>query len=339
MSATNITISELRETKWTRGEVRRLQRQITSIASPFTDRSDQFETRLEAPGYEDWLADVPDVDVLVKRAPWRFRFRFLDGHFDWTYSFQGIPGINIERRRIAKDQQSLLIPPERDVDELGLDQGARRVRARPVVADASMAEGIGPVEGLFYVFDRDRAVLNRLGESQLIRNYLDENGGIRVYRDKVRVYNYGEPGDDWLGLDLRRVNTPTRNISRNIVVGAVDLSLADSAGLIEKTNREGFVENAAFRRLQRIVTGALTPLEVERKRDKHNIRRLTTSGGDAETVRIKRPLQELRAVMRRSNVAAEVEPANGQGGTRLRRVARRHAPGGAVRHGTRGRVP
>ena len=275
-TGTLITISELRETKWTRGDVRRLQRQITSIASPFTDRSNELETRLEAPGYEDWLADVPDVDILLKRAPWQFWFRFLDGYFDWRYSFQGIPGINIERRTIERTRQSLLIPPERDVDELGLDQGGRKAGARPVVADASMAEGIGPVEGRFYVFDRDRAVLNRLGESQLIRNYLDENGGIRVYRDDVRVYNYGEPGDDWLGLDLRRVNTPTRNISRNIVVGAVDLSLADSAGLIEKTSREGFVENAAFRRLQRIVTGALTPFEVERKRNKDNIRRLRT---------------------------------------------------------------
>ena len=307
-TGTLITISELRETKWTRGDVRRLQRQITSIASPFTDRSNELETRLEAPGYEDWLADVPDVDILLKRAPWQFWFRFLDGYFDWRYSFQGVPGINIERRTIERTRQSLLIPPERDVDELGLDQGGRKAGARPVVADASMAEGIGPVEGRFYVFDRDRAVLNRLGESQLIRNYLDENGGIRVYRDDVRVYNYGEPGDDWLGLDLRRVNTPTRNISRNIVVGAVDLSLADSTGLIEKTSREGFVENAAFRRLQRIVTGALTPLEVERKRNKDNIRRLTGTGGDAEAIRIKRPLQELRAVTRRSNVAAEVEP-------------------------------
>ena len=307
-TGTRITISELRERHWTRGQVRRLQRQITSIASPFIDRSDQFETRLEAPGCEEWLTDVPDVDVLLRRAPWRFRFRFLNGRFDWTYSFQGIAGINIERRRIERTHQSLLIPPERDLDDLGLDQGPRTPRARPLVADASMAVGIGPVEGRFYVFDRDRAVLNRLGESQLIQNYLDENGGIRVYRDDVRVYNYGEPGDDWLGLDLRRVNMPTRNISRNIVVGSIDLSLADSTDLIEKTSREGFVENSAFRRLQRIVTGALTPLEVERKSDKDNIRKLTKSGGDAETVRMKRPLQELRAAIRRSNVAAEVEP-------------------------------
>src|SRR5204863_5354262 len=131
----------------------------------------------------------------------------------------------------------------------------RRTREQ-IIADASFLNGIGPIDGEFYIFDRDRAVLNLIGESQFVQTYLDENGGIRVYRDGIRVYNYGEPGDDWLGLDLRRVNTPTRNISRNIVVGAVDLSLDNSGSLIEKTNREGFVENDAYRRLRQIVLGA-----------------------------------------------------------------------------------
>ena len=52
----------------------------------------------------------------------------------------------------------------------------------------------------------DRKVLHRLCDLRVLTNYLDENGGIRVYRDGIRVYNYGERGDDWLGLDLRRVN-------------------------------------------------------------------------------------------------------------------------------------
>ena len=103
-------------------------------------------------------------------------------------------------------------------------------------------------------------------------------------------YNYGEPGDDWLGLDLRRVNTPTRNLSRNIVVGAIDLSLESSGGLNEKTNREGFVENGAYTRFKQIILGAISLLEVERKIDKDNIRRLTTGGRDAEVEKIKRPL-------------------------------------------------
>lgn len=307
-TGTQITISDLREKAWTRGEVRRLQRQITSITSPFTSRSDRFQTSLEVPGYSDWVTGVPDVEVLLSRAPWRFRFSFDNGRFDWEYRFQGVGGIDIPDRTLKKSEQPLLLPPERDLDAFGMDQGRRRSRPRPVAADASASEGIGPIEGRFYVFDRDRTVLNRLGESQLIRNYLDENGGIRVYRDNVRVYNYGEPGDDWLGLDLRRVNAPTRNISRNIVIGAVDLSLAASGDLVEKTNREGFVENSAFRRLQRIVIGGLTPLEFERERDKRSIREPTASGGDAETVRIRRPLQELRTVARGSNIAAEIEP-------------------------------
>ncbi|WP_255210604.1 ATP-binding protein [Methylogaea oryzae] len=41
-TGTMLTISRLRESNWTRGEVRRLLRQITSISSPFEDRSDRF---------------------------------------------------------------------------------------------------------------------------------------------------------------------------------------------------------------------------------------------------------------------------------------------------------
>ena len=307
-TGTRITISELRESKWTRGEVRRLQRQITSIASPFTGRSDRFETRFEAPGHEDWVQGLPDVEVLLKRAPWSFRFSFVDGRFNWAYSFRGVTGVSLEPRTVEKAGEPLLMPPERDVDELDVYQGIRKTRPRPVVADASTAGGIGAVKGQFYVFDRDQAVLNRIGESQLIRHYLDDNGGIRVYRDGVRIYNYGEPGDDWLGLDLRRVNRPTLNISRNIVIGAVDLSLAESADLVEKTNREGFVENPAFRRLQRIVTGALTTFAAERKKDKDNIRRLTTSPRDIETVRIRQPFQQLRKVADKHGLTDEIEP-------------------------------
>ena len=42
-TGTRITITQLRDRIWTRGDVRRLQRQITSISSPFTTRSDRFE--------------------------------------------------------------------------------------------------------------------------------------------------------------------------------------------------------------------------------------------------------------------------------------------------------
>ena len=177
-----ITISELRERDWTRGEVRRLQRQVTSISSPFEGGSDEFSPWLEVPDHEDWVTGVPDVDALLKRAPWKFQFRFEDSRFSWKYRFRGVTGIKLEPRAAGEGEveQPLLIQPERDMDEFDMDQGPRKARPRPVRADASLAEGIGPVEGEFYVFDRDRTVLSRLGESRLIESYLDDNGGIRV---------------------------------------------------------------------------------------------------------------------------------------------------------------
>ncbi|MFD2837816.1 hypothetical protein ACFS3C_18430 [Azotobacter vinelandii] len=136
------------------------------------------------------------------------------------------------------------------------------------------------------------------------RIFLDESGGVRVYRDSIRVYNYGEPGDDWLGLDLRRVNTPTRNISRNIVVGAIDLSLEKKSSTHRKRRiARVLLKNDAYRRLRQIVLGALAILEVERKIDKDNIRALTGKGHDPEAANIAQPLQALRDAAKKSTVS------------------------------------
>ena len=264
-SGTRIQVRDLRQ-EWTRGEVRRLHNQITSICSPF-EGSEGFHATLEVPGHEDWTRNLPDVTEILNRAFWKFSFELEHGEFQWSYEFRGIPGINVAKRAQVKSNEKLGLPRVRgDV-----------VSNQRDVAGESETAGIGTVSGVFYVFDRERTILNRLPDQQAITRYLDEFGGVRVYRDGIRVYNYGEQGDDWLGLDLRRVNNPTRRLSRNIVLGAVHLSLVDSQDLVEKTNREGFVENDAFRRLRRIILGALSTLESERHIDKENIRAATTT--------------------------------------------------------------
>ena len=244
-TGTRIVISRLRERDWTRGEVRRLMRQITSISSPFSTRATEFEATLAVPDHPEWITGIPDTRAILNRAPWHFRFSFINGACDWDYHFRGVPNIKLAPRHVSARGSNLQIAAERDLDYLGIDQGAKDKKVRRVVADPSLTDGIGEIKGEFYVFDRDREVLANLGDSTLIQNLLDESGGVRIYRDGIRVYNYGEMGDDWLGLDLRRVITPVRNISRNIIIGAIDLSLQDSRDLIEKTNREGFVENDA----------------------------------------------------------------------------------------------
>lgn len=307
-TGTRITISKLRTADWSRGDVRRLLRQITSISTPFGRGPDRFAPVLYVPDHPDWITGVPDVKAILARAPWHFRFSFANGKVEWQYEFRGVTGINVNPRNVSEAQAPLLISEPRDADLFDIVQARKMAEGAKAIADEDFSQGIGPVTGEFFVFDLDHAVLSRLGDSRLVKGYLDGNSGIRVYRDGIRVYNYGERGDDWLGLDLRRVNTPTRNISQNIIVGAIELSLEKSFELREKTNREGFVENAAYSRLKQIVLGAISVLETERKLDKDSIRKLTRKGYNPEVEKIQRPLQELRLVAQKHNVSAEMDP-------------------------------
>ena len=295
-TGTRIEIRQLRTADWSRGEVRRLHNQITSICSPFEEPGG-FEAKLLVPGHESWTDDLPDIRDILDRAIWKFSFRAEGEDFDWTYEFRQVPGFRLNGRVVEKSGDRLKLPSRSGDDRMD----------KKVVADQTVFEGIGPVTGEFYVYDRDREVRRRLPHIRLLESYLDETGGVRVYRDGIRVYNYGELGDDWLGLDLRRVNVPTRRISRNIILGAVHLSLKESIGLVEKTSREGFVENEPCQQLRRIVLGALAALETERQVDKERIRRLTEKPDDPLAEKIEKPIRALRYELERQGVREKFE--------------------------------
>ncbi|MDH2481217.1 ATP-binding protein [Acinetobacter baumannii] len=294
-TGTQITISNLREQSWSRGDVRKLLRQITSISTPFNEkRSDKFETLLEVKGHPDWTEGVSDIDKLKERAPWHISFSIANGLLSLNYNFIGVPGIKVEPRQELLENEKLLLPSN--------------LKKNKVVVEPEDLRGIGDISGEFFIYDRDKLVISKFGEQQLVESFLNENGGIRVYRDNIRVYNYGEPGDDWLGLDLRRVNVPGRHISRNIIVGSLDLSVEDSFDLQEKTNREGFIENETYERFQQIVLSVLTIVETERQKDKERIRQVTETGKNIEEKKIEKPLTELRKLAKKHNLTEELEP-------------------------------
>jgi len=132
---------------------------------------------------------------------------------------------------------------------------------------------MGKIKLTAYIFDRDSKIL-KLGvqDKEGLGKYLDDDGGIRVYRDGVRVYDYGAPGNDWLDLGSRRVNIPAGRISNNLVIGAVHLQRKESRDLIEKTNREGFIENEAYETLRKAILYTWHIIERLRNEDKEKIR-------------------------------------------------------------------
>lgn len=80
---------------------------------------------------------------------------------------------------------------------------------------------------------------------------------------------YGEPRNDWLRLDLRRVQNPTLRLSNNQIVGYVLISADDNPLLRDQSNREGLIEGPALDDLRQLVTLALAELETQRYAVRH----------------------------------------------------------------------
>ncbi|MDB4930340.1 MAG: ATP-binding protein [Myxococcaceae bacterium] len=91
-----------------------------------------------------------------------------------------------------------------------------------------------------------------------IRDVLSESGGVRLYRNGFRVIPYGEPGDDWLGLDekyaKRSVLVPAAN--RNFF-GVVEVNDPAGETFDENTSREGLIQNPAFLELRALISAVL----------------------------------------------------------------------------------
>jgi signal transduction histidine kinase len=97
-------------------------------------------------------------------------------------------------------------------------------------------------------------------ELKTIQNLSDEYGGIRLYRNGFRVLPYGEPTDDWLGLDIRysgEAGTTNIPFSNKNLFGFVEIIDSGGENFEETASREGLLLNPASEELQQFVYAAL----------------------------------------------------------------------------------
>jgi len=255
-TGTRIEISGLRRKTWTRGDLRRLYRLVTSLASPF-QTPDRFNVQFLAPSRQDEIQDLISPNEFLDFAVWKFKFKVSGKSFDWEYSFAPPHWKGVKARSQTESGGHLPLTPEFDSD----GQKRRSSEKESLLLTKDGLQGIGPIQGHIYAYYRRSEVLNATGNSSQLKSWLDDQTGVRVYRDGVRVFTYGETNDDWLGLNVRRINTPAGKLGTNSIVAAVHLNLDSSSGLREKTNREGFDQNETFERLKRIVLSVVEHFE------------------------------------------------------------------------------
>lgn len=128
---------------------------------------------------------------------------------------------------------------------------------------------VGPFDFVFKIWNRDSDDLLSLASetNSIVKNVkkdLDDLCGISIYRDNIRVLPYGNHNNDWVRLDMRRVNNPTLRLSNNQIVGYISIGLDTNPYLKDQSNREGIVESEAFEELKDCIKIILN--EVEQRR-------------------------------------------------------------------------
>lgn len=270
-TGTRITIRDLREDQWSDEIQTEVQRSISAMCSPFGG-PDKFQIELKTDNPN--LESAPSVEI-IKQAALHYFYCELTGNqiekftykFTPTKSMKGIAPRTITEASPEFDQQlrKMVKKPKKKPGEQ-----AKSTEAIHLGKD-HMKIGTITFEG--WVFARETPILKLAAVNpKIVKEYLDKNGGVRVYRDGIRVYDYGEPDNDWLELEQRRLYRPGKKINSRILLAAVNLDRQESISLVEKTNREGFIDNEAYKTLVAAILYAIERVEDFREEDKNKVR-------------------------------------------------------------------
>ena len=232
---TEIRIEELR-TGFTRMSVKRLARELVLLADPFADDPHAFRPELRTPEYQD-------LEALVRRR----YFQDAEYHLQAAVDAAGRAHAHVQDWR----GNSLFAADHADL--------AVRTRGAPYRSP--------PARFQLWVFILNRATfLTRASTVTDVRNWLSEFGGVHFYYNGLRVTPYGNPGDDWLGMNLSRVRSPEERPGTNTSIGRIDVS-DTSAILVQKTDRSGFIEDDTFSELRYFAQDALEWMANQRLRE------------------------------------------------------------------------
>jgi len=235
---TLVRISQL-HSRWTSELVGELRRSLSMLVSPFAhDRGvvDNFRIYIDAPEvFSAHVGEVSCTDLLSRHH----------------YSLSA----EVKATGAATVLMSLKDAPDQEL-ELDLSSPQTGVLR------------CGPFEIFLYVWDRDPESMRILGEHlggrRIAKDLLDSTSGVSIYRDGFQVLPYGEKGDDWLGLDARRVQNPTLALSNNQIVGYILISRDGNPDLVDQSSRERLVETPALADLREAVKTLLNTLESKR---------------------------------------------------------------------------
>ncbi|MCY8893116.1 ATP-binding protein [Bacillus spizizenii] len=125
-----------------------------------------------------------------------------------------------------------------------------------IVEDVLLTQGLnsknikdcGPLTINWYFVEGEahNSALNKESHKR-IKDKLEEIGGIYVFRDGLRILPYGEPGNDFLEVEVTRSRRASNfPFSFRRMFGYIEISKVHNGKLLDKSSREGFIENQYY---------------------------------------------------------------------------------------------
>lgn len=308
---TKIILHGLRDAHWTRAKVVDVVSKLMLIQNPFS-KNDDFEIIVSSNEAKvtEWIESVRTQTDFLDSALFHFKFRLIpssndDGNakYSWCYQFKPINISVLEENNSSTESDVLSISSK--------DFPIEESKDIQLLKNKHLSN-IGTIEGEFYAFSMDTKIITPTfgsGSVGKVKDYVASQCGIKVFRDNIRVYNYGEPTDDWLGLDQQKMRRAGNHFAKGQTVGAINLNLKETKDtLIEKTNREGFIENETFSLLVFIVKSVFNHFERLAVNDRDKVRAYI------ENINVnKRPvfsdaIEELSTKLQKRNLDKEFAP-------------------------------
>lgn len=250
---TSLKMNRLKHT-WEKHDLENLQRGLSRLLSPFYSKND-FNIFLDLPDENNEFNSRITPPEIIKYPHYIVKGTIKSGG---EYSFS----VKIEEENQSHEFNGFfyklfsggeweLYPSENRPTFSKKSEREKRIES-------------GPFDFELRIWDRDELenVNQKVGGGiRSIRKDLDAIAGINIYRDGFRVLPYGEPDNDWLRLDIRRVQAPTKRLSNNQITGYITITADKNPDLHDRSNREGLDNNSAYSDLQNIMKFVLNETE------------------------------------------------------------------------------
>lgn len=241
---TTIIISDLSE-NWTK-------ERITEMAeSDFAKLTDPFEDVATRPKIViEWNDDDHDRIAI----PFMRKNILEAAHAKVSASYEIVKGKPQLRSTVEALDLGFDHPKEKQTILLTVDDLQGTVIGTDGEIDDDALVNVGPFSFEAYWYNRRRlGKIDSIGDQKAVRKLLDQWAGILLFRDRFRVFPYGEEKDDWLELDRLALRRSGYTMNKTQFIGRVNISRTLNPRLVDQTNREGLRVNPEQKVLLEII--------------------------------------------------------------------------------------